>query len=59
MVLELGPRIASPGPLAGLIGVLGLLVALAWTAYRFGPTLARPTGWCSRWVAWACGSQGG
>jgi hypothetical protein len=51
--------IASPGPLAGVIGVLGLLAVVAWVGWRFGPTLARVTGWCSWWVAWACGSQGG
>jgi hypothetical protein len=42
-----------------VIRVLGLLGAFAWIGWRFGPTLARLTGWCSWWVAWACGSQGG
>jgi hypothetical protein len=51
--------LASPGPLAGVIGVLGFLAVVAWTGWRFGPTLTRLTGWCSWWVAWACGSQGG
>ena len=51
--------LASPGPLAGVIGVLGFLAVVAWVGWRFGPTLARVTGWCSWWVAWACGSQGG
>jgi hypothetical protein len=51
--------IASPGPLAGAIGVLGFLAVVAWVGWRFGPTLARVSGWCSWWVAWACGSQGG
>jgi hypothetical protein len=47
-----------PG-LAGAIGILGLLTASAWITWRFGPTLLRLTGWCSWWLAWACGSQGG
>jgi hypothetical protein len=51
--------IASAGPLAGAICVLGLLGVLAWVGWRFGPTLARVVGWCSWWMAWACGSQGG
>jgi hypothetical protein len=51
--------LASAGPLAGMICVLGLLAVFAWIAWRFGPTLARMVGWCSWWVAWACGSQGG
>ncbi|MGA2321551.1 MAG: hypothetical protein ABSG95_12555 [Solirubrobacteraceae bacterium] len=51
--------LASPGPLAGAIGVLGFLTMVAWIGWRFGPTLTRVTGWCSWWVAWACGSQGG
>ncbi len=50
---------ASPGPLAGVIGVVGFLAVVAWIGWRFGPTLTRVTGWCSWWVAWACGSQGG
>jgi hypothetical protein len=41
------------------ITVLGLLVTFAWLGWRFGPTLMRLTGWCSWWVAWAAGSQGG
>jgi hypothetical protein len=55
----LGVPLTSTGPLAGVIGVLGFLTVLAWIGWRFGPTLARVTGWCSWWVAWACGSQGG
>jgi hypothetical protein len=51
--------IASPGPLADVIGVLGFLGVAAWLGWRLGPTLARVAGWCSWWVAWACGSQGG
>lgn len=51
--------IASPGPLVAVIGVLGFLAVVTWVAWRFGPTLTRITGWCSWWVAWACGSQGG
>jgi hypothetical protein len=42
-----------------VVGVLGLLATVAWIAWRFGPMLTRVTGWCSWWVAWACGSQGG
>jgi hypothetical protein len=52
-------HLASPGPLADVIGVLGFLAVVAWVAWRFGPTLTRLTGWCSWWVAWACGSHGG
>jgi hypothetical protein len=59
MSSQFATPLASAGPLAGVICVLGLLAALAWIAWRFGPTLARVTGWCSWWVAWACGSQGG
>jgi hypothetical protein len=51
--------VASAGPLAGVICVVGLLSVVAWIAWRFGPTLARVSGWCSWCVAWACGSQGG
>lgn len=51
--------IATASPLAGAISLLGVLAALAYIAWRFGPTIARTTGWCSWWVAWACGSQGG
>ena len=51
--------LASAGPLAGVIGVLGLLAVVAWVGWRFGPTLARVSGWCSWCVAWACGAQGG
>jgi hypothetical protein len=42
-----------------VIGVLGFLAVAAWIGWRFGPTLARVTGWCFWWLAWACGSQGG
>ncbi|HVA19799.1 MAG TPA: hypothetical protein VMU55_06480 [Solirubrobacteraceae bacterium] len=52
-------HLATASPLAGAICLLGLLAAAAYVAWRFGPTLARTTGWCSWWVAWACGSQGG
>lgn len=52
-------HLATTSPLAGAIALLGLLVVAAYIAWRFGPTLARVTGWCSWWVAWACGSQGG
>lgn len=50
---------ATVSPLASAISLLGVLAAIAYIAWRFGPTLARTTGWCSWWVAWACGSQGG
>jgi hypothetical protein len=49
----------ASAPLATAITILGLVATLAWFAWRFGPTLTRLTGWCSWWVAWACGSQGG
>ncbi len=49
----------STGPLAGVICLLGFLAVVALVGWRFGPTLARVTGWYSWWVAWACGSQGG
>jgi hypothetical protein len=42
--------------------VIEILVPLAlfcWIIWRFGPTLLRLAGWCSWWLAWACGSQGG
>jgi hypothetical protein len=47
----------AAAPLASAITILGLLAPLAWLAWRFGPTVSRITGWCSWWVAWACGSQ--
>ncbi len=53
------PTIAAAGPMAAVIAVLGFLAVAAWIAWRFGPTLARVSGWGSLWVAWACGSQGG
>jgi hypothetical protein len=59
MVLRLHPPFASPGALAGAITVLGSLAASAWIAWRFGPSLLRLAGFCSLWVAWACGSEGG
>lgn len=51
--------LATAGPLASVICILGLLLAAGYVVWRFGPTLARATGWCSWWVGWACGSQGG
>ena len=59
MVASLTIPLGTAGPLAGVICVLGLLAAFAWVAWRFGPTLTRTAGWCSWWVAWACGGQGG
>ena len=59
MPLDSAAPLAAAGPLAGVICVLGLVAVAGWVAWRFGPTLARVTGWCSWWVAWACGSQGG
>ena len=59
MILRLVLPIASAGPGAGIICVLGLVAAVAWVSWRFGPTLARVSGWCSFVAAWACGSQGG
>jgi hypothetical protein len=53
------PPIATAGPLAGAICVIGLVAFAAWIGWRFGPTLARVAGWASLWVAWACGSEGG
>ncbi len=55
---ELGLLLAT-APLATAITILGLIAVVAWIVWRFGPTLTRTTGWCSWWVAWACGSQGG
>ncbi|HEV2924402.1 MAG TPA: hypothetical protein VGW98_10235 [Solirubrobacteraceae bacterium] len=46
----------ATAPLATAITLLGLLATLAWIGWRFGPTLARLTGWCSWAIAWACGS---
>ena len=51
--------LASPGPLADVICIAGFLAAVAWVGWRFGPTLTRVSGWCSWWVAWACGGEGG
>jgi hypothetical protein len=51
--------IASPGPLAGVISVFGLLATFAWIVWRFGPTLLRVAGWSWWSAAWACGSLGG
>jgi len=51
--------VASPGALAGVVRCLWLLAIVAWVGWRFGPMLTRVAGWCSWWVAWACGSQGG
>jgi hypothetical protein len=51
-------RVAS-APLATAISIVGMLAALAWLCWRFGPTLIRLAGWSSWWAAWACGSQGG
>jgi hypothetical protein len=51
--------LASPGPLAAAISLIGLLALFAWIAWRFGPTLMRVSGWCSWCAAWACGSEGG
>jgi hypothetical protein len=59
MVSTLLVPIASASPLAGVVCVLGLLGVVAWVGWRFGPALARVTGWCCWAVAWACGSQGG
>jgi hypothetical protein len=50
---------AATAPVAAATTVLGFLAVAAWIAWRFGPTLARVSGWGSLWVAWACGSQGG
>jgi hypothetical protein len=55
----LAPPIAAAGPMAAAITILGFFAVAAWIAWRFGPTLARVSGWGSLWVAWACGSQGG
>jgi hypothetical protein len=52
-------QIASPGPFAGVISVVGLFAMLTWIAWRFGPTLLHVACWCSWCVGWACGSQGG
>jgi hypothetical protein len=57
--VRLATAIASTVPLATAISLVGLLAALTWLAWRFGPTLARLAGGCSWWVGWACGSQGG
>jgi hypothetical protein len=59
MPAQLVIPLAAAGPLAGAIAAGGLLATAAYLIYRFGPALARLTGWCAWWVAWACGSQGG
>ena len=48
-----------PGALGAIIAVGGLLLLVAWLAWRFGPTLTRCCGIAAWWIAWACGSQGG
>ena len=57
--VHLAVPIASPGPLAVVISVFGLLAMFTWIAWRFGPTLLRLAGWSWWWASWACGSQGG
>ncbi len=59
MLHDLWVPIASAGLPAGIICVLGVVAVVAGISWRFGPTLARVSGWCSWGVAWACGSQGG
>jgi hypothetical protein len=49
----------ATAPAASAITIVGLLAVVVWLAWRFGPTLMRLAGWCSWCVAWACGSQGG
>jgi hypothetical protein len=58
MPAEVAIPLADAGPLASAIAAAGLLATAAYLIYRFGPALARLTGWCAWWVAWACGSQG-
>jgi hypothetical protein len=36
-----------------------MFAAFAWVGWRFGPTLLRLSGWCSFWVAWVTGGEGG
>ena|ERR1700726_1854440 len=59
MAMTLLTTLATRSPLAGAIGLFGLIIAFVWIAWRFGPTLLRVSGWCSWWAAWACGGQGG
>jgi hypothetical protein len=49
----------SPGLPATAVTLTGSLATLTWLTWRFGPTLLRLAGFCSLWIAWACGSQGG
>jgi hypothetical protein len=39
MPAHLALPIVSPGPLAGVISIVGLLGVFAWIAWRFGPML--------------------
>jgi hypothetical protein len=59
VIVQVAIPTASPGALADLISVVGIVGATAWVGWRFGPTLLRGTGWCSWCVAWATGGQGG
>jgi hypothetical protein len=56
---HIAAHLVLAGALASTIGILGLLVASTWIAWRFGATLLRLAGLCSLWVGWACGTQGG
>lgn len=53
-----GPS-TSRGDLAGVIGVSGCVVVLAWALWRFGATLARGSGLGSFVLAWLIGMEGG
>ena len=49
----------APGALSWVIGLGGVLLAVAWTAWRFGPTIARYVGVAWWWIGWCCGIGGG
>lgn len=49
----------SSGVIERVIGLSGLLLAMAWLAWRFGPTIARCSGVALWWVGWCCGIAGG
>jgi hypothetical protein len=59
------PAIAqTPGgehtPLPALIiAIAGVLLALAWVLWRFGPTLVRVFGLAWTWAGWMCAIAGG
>jgi hypothetical protein len=42
-----------------IIGIAGVLLAVGWLLWRFGPTLARALGLAWSWAGWMCALAGG